>query len=218
MIPRTIIAASPVSSTSVAQSALVAVSPLYNCLSNYNQTFILKRSQNLNTGSVELAGPYSPKDVIPFLAALLLDQVKANAADPTLCSLRHITEEEYKSSVPAQSQGPVDEEDDGPDDDHKDEDMESDQKKQKRQRKRKDVDQGRKGPGKGGGAASGSGKGGAGNSEGSDIEKTEIGSGMGGKGTKRYLWDAGVRLSAVHTIPSSPKIQFLLACTDHARL
>lgn len=57
MIPWTVINAPLVSSASTMQSALVAISPLYNCLSNYNETFIMKWSAIMNTGSIELAGP-----------------------------------------------------------------------------------------------------------------------------------------------------------------
>lgn len=63
--------------TSIAESTSVAVSPLYHCISNYNESFIMKRSPD--KGSILLAGPYGPKDVIPFLAALLLDQAIANS-------------------------------------------------------------------------------------------------------------------------------------------
>ena len=100
MVPRTAIqidaipatSASPNSHSmsSTSSNSLIGISPLYNCLSNYNKTLIVRRSSDLSIGAIDIFGPYEPQDLLPIFVTIIYKQFKENCELQTAGRLRQI--------------------------------------------------------------------------------------------------------------------------------
>ena len=59
------------SMSSTSSNSLISVSPLYNCLSNYNKTLIVRRSSDLSVGAIDIFGTYEPQDLLPIFVTII---------------------------------------------------------------------------------------------------------------------------------------------------
>ena len=91
MVPRTAIRIDPISATS-----LISVSPLYNCLSNYNKTLVVRRSSDLSVGAIDIFGTYEPQDLLPIFVTIIYKQFKENCELQAAGRLREIEVNQYE--------------------------------------------------------------------------------------------------------------------------
>ena len=83
------------SMSSTLSSSLISVSPLYNCLSNYNKTLIVRRSSNLSVGAIDIFGTYEPQDLLPIFVTIIYKQFKENCELQAAGRLREIEDNQY---------------------------------------------------------------------------------------------------------------------------
>ena len=124
------------SMSSTSSNSLISVSPLYNCLSNYNKTLIMRRSSDLSVGAIDIFGPYEPHDLLPIFVTIIYKQFKENSELQALGRLQKLEDNQYELQ-----------EEDGDDEDVDDD--EDNNPRRKRQRKAGD-DQGSRDLGRGG--------------------------------------------------------------------
>ena len=90
----TVIDTASMSSTS--SNSLISVSPLYNCLSNYNKTLIVRRSSDLSVGAIDIFGTYEPQDLLPIFVTIIYKQFKENCELQAMGRLREIEDNQYE--------------------------------------------------------------------------------------------------------------------------
>ncbi|KAF8338340.1 hypothetical protein F5887DRAFT_516628 [Amanita rubescens] len=90
----TVIDTASMSSTS--SNSLISVSPLYNCLSNYNKTLIVRRSSDLSVGAIDIFGTYEPQDLLPIFVKIIYKQFKENCELQAVGKLREIEDNQYE--------------------------------------------------------------------------------------------------------------------------
>jgi hypothetical protein len=136
-----------VSMSSTSSNSLISVSPLYNCLSNYNKTLIVRRSSDLSVGAIDIFGTYEPQDLLPIFVTIIYKQFKENCELQAVGRLREIEDNQYElqeadDNVKRDRKGDDkddkgdDKDDKGDHEDHEDdEDDEDNNARRKRQRK-----------------------------------------------------------------------------------
>ena len=153
MVSRTAIRIDATPATSTLPNSLTSVSPLYNCLSNYNKTLIVRRSSDLSVGAIDIFGVYKPQDLLPIFITIIYKQFKENCELQAVGRLREIQGNRYelKETDDADDEDDKDDKDDkgNKEDDGDNEDDEDNNARRKRQRKEED-DQGRRDRGRGG--------------------------------------------------------------------
>ena len=60
-----------IDTASTSSNSLISVSPLYNCLSNYNKTLIVRHSSDLSVGAIDIFGTYEPQDLLPIFVTII---------------------------------------------------------------------------------------------------------------------------------------------------
>ena len=144
----TVISTASMSSTS--SSSLISVSPLYNCLSNYNKTLIVRRSSDLSVGAIDIFGTYEPQDLLPIFVTIIYKQFKENCELQAAGRLRKIEDNQYELQEADDSDVDVnvnverdrkgdDKDDKGDHEDHEN-DEEDDDNNARRKRQRKAAD------------------------------------------------------------------------------
>ena len=132
-----------VSMSSTSSNSLISVSPLYNCLSNYNKTLIVRRSSDLSVGAIDIFGTYEPQDLLPIFVTIIYKQFKENCELQAVGRLREIEDNQYELQEADDNNGNVkrdrkgdDKDDKGDHEDHEnDEEDEDNNARRKRQRK-----------------------------------------------------------------------------------
>ena len=132
----TVIDTASMSSTS--SNSLTCVSPLYNCLSNYNKTLIVRRSSDLSVGAIDIFGTYEPQDLLPIFVTIIY-KFKENCELQAAGRLRGIEDNQYEPQEADDNDVNVERDrkgdDKGDHDDHEDEeDNEDNDARRKRQR------------------------------------------------------------------------------------
>ena len=152
----TVIDTASMSSTS--SNSLISVSPLYNCLSNYNKTLIVRRSSDLSVGAIDIFGTYEPQDLLPIFVTIIYKQFKENCELQAAGRLRKIEDNQYElqeaddndvDNVKRDSKGDDRDDDDDKGNDDDDEDDEDNNARRKRQRKAADDHPGGRGGSRG---------------------------------------------------------------------
>ena len=146
------------SMSSTFSNSLISVSPLYNCLSNYNKTLIVRRSSNLSVGAIDIFGTYEPQDLLPIFITIIYKQFKENCELQAAGRLREIEDNQYElqeaddndvDNVKRDSKGDDRDDDDDKGNDDDDEDDEDNNARRKRQRKAADDHPGGRGGSRG---------------------------------------------------------------------
>ena len=139
------------SMSSTLSNSLISVSPLYNCLSNYNKTLIVRRSSNLSVGAIDIFGTYEPQDLLPIFVTIIYKQFKENCELQAAGRLREIEDNRYKLQEADDNDVDNVKRDCKVDDrdDKDDEDDEDNNARRKRQRKAADDHPGGRGGGRG---------------------------------------------------------------------
>ncbi len=152
----TVINTASMSSTS--SNSLISVSPLYNCLSNYNKTLIVRRSSDLSVGAIDIFGTYEPQDPLPIFVTIIYKQLKENCELEAVGKLREIItsmsskrRNDVDVNVNVKRDRKGDDKDDKGDheDQEDDEDDEDNNARRKRQRKAADDHPGGRGGSRG---------------------------------------------------------------------
>ena len=153
------------SMSSTSSNSLTSVSPLYNCLSNYNKTLIVRRSSDLSIGAIDIFGTYEPQDLLPIFVTIIYKQFKENCELQAAGRLREIEDNQYELQEADDNDVDIvkrdckvddrdDKDDKGDDEDDKrddkdDEDDEDNNARRKRQRKAADDHPGGRGGSRG---------------------------------------------------------------------
>ena len=143
------------SMSSTSSNSQISVSPLYNCLSNYNKTLIVRRSSDLSVGAIDIFGPYEPQDLLPIFVTIIYKQYKENCELQARGCLREIEDNQYElqeaddNDVDVRDRKEDDKDDKGDHEDHEDDEDDEDNNARRKRRKEADDHPGRRGGSRG---------------------------------------------------------------------